>query len=96
MHGTTPRSGVTDSIAASALVASGSSEPTAGLPAFAVRKRAKCAWSAVSPVSVVLGQQTIRTQTIRTQRIYTQHIYMTYVTANGDDALGPHRRRVPV
>jgi hypothetical protein len=60
---------------------------SAAAPVNSARKRVNPAWLlAKAPFSQAHVQKTVR----------THNIYMTRVLANGGDAMGPHRRRVPV
>jgi hypothetical protein len=61
---------------------------SAAAPVFGPRQRVNPAW--------VLGQKPF-SQAVHAQKTVRKHnIYMTRVLANGGDAVGPHRRRVPV
>ncbi len=61
---------------------------SAGAPAFSARKRVSPAWA--------LGQAPFGQVASAQKTVRTHDIYMTRVIANGEGALGPHRRRTPV
>jgi hypothetical protein len=80
--------GVNGTVTGTGVPSSHAVAPAAG-SAFGMRKRVAAAvWRAGQPFSAqtLLGHASVR----------TQYNYTTRVIANGDDAPGPHRRRVPV
>ncbi|HKB29540.1 MAG TPA: hypothetical protein VKD26_01755 [Streptosporangiaceae bacterium] len=67
--------------------------PAAG-PVFVMRKRvAPAVWRAGQALS---GQPLSGSAVLDRMTVRTHYNYTTRVIANGDDAPGPHRRRVPV
>jgi hypothetical protein len=82
---TGPRMAVTGGLGTGAAAAGAAF--SAGAPVNSPRKRVNPAWVLVkTPFSQPHVQKTV----------LTHNIYMTRVLANGGDATGPHRRRVPV